>query len=518
MFHVIGCIIEQHDLRLVALAGILCLLACFTASSMILRGRAAEGNARALWLLAAGLVFGSGIWATHFVGMLAYQAGLPVAFDANLTLLSIAVAISLSTVGFWLALGRAGAIAGGALVGAAISAMHYIGMAAVRIAAFPIWNLGYIEASVVIGIGVSALALHIVLRGSGRALVAGSVFFTLAIVFMHFTGMSAVSFSPDPGVVVPNVFMEPASLAVAVSAVAILIVALGLAGAMVDYHLAKRATGEAERLRAHIAELESTKRTLEATSGDLSRALAAAAAANETKAQFLASMSHELRTPLNAIIGFSEFLTMEAYGPIGNVRYKEYVQDIRDSGAHLLSLINDILDLSRLDAGQTELKEEVLALGDLIAETLRMVRPQAEAGGVVLSESVEPGLPRIFADHRRILQVLINLAANAIKFTPAKGNVDVSAFRRGGEICLAVSDTGIGIAEADIPKALERFGQIDSSVARKFQGAGLGLPLAKQLTELHGGRLELASKPNCGTTVTVIFPAARSVELARNVA
>jgi signal transduction histidine kinase len=518
MLHVLGCITQQHDLRLVALAGVLCLLACFTAASMVIRGRAAAGRLRWLWLAAAGVVFGSGIWATHFVAMLAFRAGFPAGYDATLTIVSIAVAITASATGFAIALHNR-PLVGGAVAGTAISAMHYVGMMAVRIPATEQWNDSYVIASVAVGVGLCALGLNAALRGAGiRSLSAGALLLTVAIIAMHFTGMSAVTYRPDSGVTVPNALVDPMSLAIAVGAVGALIVALGMVGAIVDYYLARREVGEAERLRRYIAELEETKRSLEATSQTLSHALVAAEAASETKAQFLASMSHELRTPLNAIIGFSDFLIMEAFGPIGNQRYRDYVKDIRESGTLLLSLINDILDLSRLDAGQATLRDEILDLGDVIAEAVRMVRVQANDAGVDLSEHVEAHLPHVRGDRRRVLQVMLNLASNAIKFTPAGGAVRITAFLRGDEVTASVSDTGIGIAEADIPKALERFGQVDSRLARKYQGAGLGLPLARQLMALHGGKLTLESKLNRGTTVTISFPVDRVVLQTREVA
>jgi signal transduction histidine kinase len=264
-------------------------------------------------------------------------------------------------------------------------------------------------------------------------------------------------------------------------------------------------------MREHIAELEETQAALEKTSLDLASALTVAAESSRTKSAFLASMSHELRTPLNAVIGFSETMMMEAFGPMGSQRYKDYAADINASGAHLLSLINDVLDLSRLDEGQGELHEEDFDIGELIANTLRMVAGQAAKARITLSTQIAPDLPLLRADKRRIKQILLNLASNALKFTPANGKVRVRAAQTPDGLCLSVADTGIGIAPDDIPKALERFGQVDSSLSRKYEGSGLGLPLARQFTELHGGRLTLESVVDRGTTVTIILPASRLV-------
>ena len=235
-----------------------------------------------------------------------------------------------------------------------------------------------------------------------------------------------------------------------------------------------------------------------------------AEAANRTKSEFLANMSHELRTPLNAIIGFSEVIQKAVIGPISE-RYREYGTDIYNSGTHLLNLINEILDLSKLEAGQFELREEEFDLGQAIEASMRLVRPQAEKSRVQLSKAIDPTLALIRADDRRIRQVLINLLSNAVKFTPEGGKVRVSSFRTNVGLAIAVSDTGIGMASEEIPKALEEFGQIDSKISRQYAGTGLGLPLAKHLIELHGGTLTIKSEVNIGTTVTIVLPHERIV-------
>jgi signal transduction histidine kinase len=221
-------------------------------------------------------------------------------------------------------------------------------------------------------------------------------------------------------------------------------------------------------------------------------------------------MSHELRTPLNAIIGFSEVIQKAIIGPISE-RYREYGTDIFNSGTHLLGLINEILDLSKLEAGQFELYEEEIDLGEAIEASMRLVGPQAEKSKVQLSKAIDQNLALIRADDRRIRQVLINLLSNAVKFTPEGGKVRVSSFRTNVGLAIAVSDTGIGMASEEIPKALEEFGQIDSKISRQYAGTGLGLPLAKHLIELHGGTLTIKSEVNVGTTVTIVLPHGRIV-------
>ncbi|MDE1986230.1 MAG: hypothetical protein KGJ53_05850 [Alphaproteobacteria bacterium] len=515
MWHVVGCITGEHDLRLVALAAVLCLFASATTLGPLERARAGAGNVRALWVSGAGVVFGSGIWATHFVAMLAYQAGFPFAYDISRTVLSIIVAIVLSGLGFALALKPRFALVGGAVVGAAICAMHYIGMAALHAPAVETWNMGYVTASLVIGVVVMAVGMAIADRA--RALpsyAAAAVIFTIAICGMHFTGMSAVAFTYDPTIAAPQGVMDPATLAIAVAAIATLIVGLGLIMTMVDHHLAGRAEQEAVRMRSHIARLEATRAKLEETLHERAVALAKADEASRAKADFFAGMSHELRTPLNAVIGFSEMIMMQPFGPIGDVRYRDYACDINKSGGHLLALINDILDLSRLEAGKSELREEHVDLRAVVCDAMRMVEPQALTTGLSLVEDVPAELPRLLADERRLKQVLINLLSNAVKFTPADGRVTVSVRRLPQGMQITVADTGIGIPPDEIAHVLQPFYQADSTLAREHAGTGLGLPLAKQLIELHGGSMTLESRQNAGTVVTVLLPASRILDEA----
>jgi signal transduction histidine kinase len=230
--------------------------------------------------------------------------------------------------------------------------------------------------------------------------------------------------------------------------------------------------------------------------------------ANRTKSDFLANMSHELRTPLNAIIGFSEVIKRSMFGPLP-ARYRDYGSDIFNSGTHLLSLINEILDLSKLEAGQFELHEESVDLAAAIQECLHLVEPQAQKAKIGLDKAIDAELPMIRADDRRMRQILINLLSNAVKFTPEDGRVRISVSRRNGGLAIAVSDTGIGMTPDQIPIALEPFRQIDSKLSRKYEGTGLGLPLTKHLVELHGGTLHIESRINLGTTVTIFLPPER---------
>jgi signal transduction histidine kinase len=242
----------------------------------------------------------------------------------------------------------------------------------------------------------------------------------------------------------------------------------------------------------------------------LREAKEAAEIANRTKSEFLANMSHELRTPLNAIIGFSEIITDELFGPIGSPRYSEYARDILASGRHLLNLINDILDVSKAEAGKIELHDEPVAVADTIASALRLVTPRARENGLTIDTVTAGDDIVVNADALRLKQVILNLLSNSVKFTPAGGRVTVrSEILRDGRFMLTVEDTGIGIAEADLAVVLTPFGQVDSKLSRKYEGTGLGLPLSQALVRLHGGELAIASAPGDGTTVTIILPASR---------
>jgi PAS domain S-box-containing protein len=233
--------------------------------------------------------------------------------------------------------------------------------------------------------------------------------------------------------------------------------------------------------------------------------------ANRTKSEFLAHMSHELRTPLNAIIGFSEIIKDELFGGTGSPRYREYARDIHESGRHLLSLINEILDLAKIEAGGLDLRDEVVDLAKMLENCHRLVRERAAAGQIALRVAARGDLPKVIVDETRLKQILLNLLSNAIKFTPPGGAVSVDVRRLpDGGVALSVADTGIGMTHEQLETAFQPFRQVENAFNRKYQGTGLGLPLSKALAELHGAALAVESEPGTGTRVEIRLPPSRT--------
>jgi signal transduction histidine kinase len=235
-----------------------------------------------------------------------------------------------------------------------------------------------------------------------------------------------------------------------------------------------------------------------------------AESANRSKSEFLANISHELRTPLNAVIGFSDLMRNEIHGPLGSEKYNDYLNDIHGSGSHLLDIINDVLDMSKAEAGRMDIDEEEFDLGAALQACTRMVSERAAVGGIQVECLTPDDLPNLFADGRLVRQIVLNLLTNAIKFTGDGGEVVLEALVDDAGACrISVADTGIGIAPEFLDSIMQPFVQVDSGMDRKYEGTGLGLSLVKSMAELHNATVEIESTPGIGTTIFVRFPAER---------
>jgi two-component system cell cycle sensor histidine kinase PleC len=373
------------------------------------------------------------------------------------------------------------------------------------------WTASFVAAETAYGICWSLLSLF-TLVGDGQNL-------SVAMFAMVLVGIASNAISTRTLPAATVVSTLPASLTISADLV--------ITGGLLNYSLAAVTLGaevffvylarqlhasELEGL-AHQAEKDALINELEEARTMSDEARRHAEQANIAKSQFLATMSHELRTPLNAIIGFSEVLKSELLGPHTVPQYKEYAGDIHASGQHLLNLINELLDLSRIEAGKYELNEEAVSLVDIAEDCRRMMEIRAKAKGIELSFSAGSNLPKIWGDERAIRQVVLNLLSNALKFTPQSGKVALLVTRSGdGGQMISVRDNGPGIPEEEIETVLSSFGQ--GSLAQKTaeQGAGLGLPIVQKIMELHQGRFDLFSKLRFGTEVIATFPRARVMD------
>jgi two-component system cell cycle sensor histidine kinase PleC len=339
----------------------------------------------------------------------------------------------------------------------------------------------------------------------------------LIVALLIYGGASAVLAAPIRKAIyatlIPVLFGIAATAAVSSDVGALMLAGLACCAVMFNLVLALRTHETALTTMGLGAEKDTLFGALEEANAKHDEARRRAEEANLAKSRFLATMSHELRTPLNAILGFSEVMKSELFGPHAVEQYKEYSIDIHSSGQHLLNIINEILDLSRIEAGRYELQEEAVDLSATADDCRHMLELRARNKSIMLKTALESGLPRLWADERAVRQVIINLLANAIKFTPQGGEIMVKVgWTAAGGQYISIKDTGPGIPEDELPTVLESFGRGSMAIKTAEQGTGLGLPIVKGLVDLHGGQFHLRSKLREGTEVIVIFPAARVME------
>ncbi|MFD0587408.1 MHYT domain-containing protein [Paenibacillus sp. GCM10027627] len=514
----------SHDATLVVISYIVAVVASYTLLGMVERSITSSGRQRWGWRLFGALSMGMGIWSMHFVGMLSFTLPVPVSYDLSIVLLSVIAALAGSFVALLIA-GRSEPrlrhiFIGGAWLAAGVASMHYIGMAAMQINIT--YDPVYFALSILIAVVASIVALWLAIyfkKGAesgkrwmkfGSALIMGA-----AIAGMHYTGMMGASFQPlDQSELSAGVVLNQEWLAYLISTGTLITLAISIFGIFISKRFAVKDSEiqekseeiytmnlELRQLNEHLEELVAIR------TEQLEKAHNEAIEASQIKSQFLANMSHELRTPLNAIIGYSEMLQEEAED-MGEPSFAEDLSRIHTAGKHLLVLINDILDISKIEAGKMELHIEICNLSDIIDEVMATMRPLIDGKGNRLETVLSKNMA-IWTDMTKLRQILINLLSNANKFTDV-GTItfDIREEARGQRAgySFRISDTGIGMTPEQVDKLFRPFTQADASTTRKYGGTGLGLAITRNFAGMMGGTIEVTSELGAGTTFICWLP------------
>jgi signal transduction histidine kinase/ActR/RegA family two-component response regulator len=589
MWAVVTCIRDDHDLRLVVLAALICVVTAVTAFRFQRRARIASGPTLWLWAALVGFVAGSGVWATHFIAMLAYEQSLPIRFDVWLTAASWAIGVVMMCAGFALAArfkAPLATIGGGGVIGAGIVALHFVGIGAIESAFAITWNAPYVVASIVVSCAGAAAALWASQRFDGlKGWIVPAALLVVAIVGLHFTAMTAITLIPDLTVPVVQEVISRQTLAVVTGAMALIILGAAAGVALMEtkaHEMSLRnlhttfksiPTGlalfdETERLvlwneacerlaqpfglvlqpgtawsslrhagrtaapggdeheqdewlapdgrwlRVEICPLESGRSIavltditeLKTSAVEMAEAKVRAEAANKAKSEFLANMSHEIRTPLNGVLGMAQVM---AAGELSD-KQRDRLTVIQDSGSALLSILNDILDLSKIQAGRLELEVAPFAADQLAESVAAAFQGAAKAKGIELKTQIDAeATVSWMGDPLRLRQVLSNLIGNAIKFT-SEGSVCLEAAVVKRRLVFRVRDTGIGMEPDQIPRLFEKFSQADTSTTRRYGGTGLGLAICEELVSLMEGKITAESRCGAGSCFTVALPLERA--------
>ena len=505
-----------YEPLLVVVSIMVAILASYTALSLAMRVRQAQGRAPYFWIAGGALAMGSGIWAMHFIGMLAFRLPIPVGYDPLITFVSWLLPVVASSLALWHVRHREfrrRQLAWSAiLMGLGINTMHYTGMAGMRMDPAITYTPWLFALSVAIAIGASALALQLGLRlreddhgrsGARRAVqLAASVIMGGAISGMHYTGMAAAHFEAGSVCRAALGGVDQDHLAALVTVATVALLSIALLATIFDARLDARNRTIAESLQA-AAERQQLYL-------DEQRARVEAEHVSQMKDEFLATLSHELRTPLNAMLGWSQLLLQ---GHRDGAMLRRGLETIERNARAQSQLIEDMLDMSRLLAGKVRIDAAPIQPQDFVSAALETARPAALARSIALNASIDHGARPVRGDLARMQQVMSNLLSNAIKFTEPGGVVTVT-LRMDGEgderaVAIDVADTGAGIAPEFLPYVFDRFRQADSSSARRHGGLGLGLAIARQLVELQGGAISVASRgEGQGATFTLHLPLA----------
>jgi len=496
----------HYDIPLVVVSILVAIAASYSALSLAGRVAQSKGRTMLAWTVGGAIAMGSGIWAMHFVGMLAFQLPIEIAFDIPITMVSLLLPVAASGLALWQVsqalLSRTRLAVSAVLMGAGINAMHYTGMAAMRMRPGIEYDPWLFALSVLIAIGASALALWIAFRlrrntpwvwlpRIGAAVVMGA-----AIVGMHYTGMAAARFPSDSICMAAREGVQHGGLALLVVIASFCVLGLALGATVFDARM------EANARILAMSEVTAAERegllALERAARDQAEQLSA------LKDEFLATLSHELRTPLNAILGWAGMLQR---GVPDEATLRRGLETIERNARAQGQLIDDLLDMSRIVAGTLRLDVQRVEPGRVVEAALGTVHPAAVAKQIDVRVDLAREIGELHGDPGRLQQVLWNLLSNAVKFTPNGGTVGVVLERDGKEAVIRVSDSGIGIAPEFLPHVFDRFRQQDASITRRHGGLGLGLSIARQLVELHGGTIVADSAgENAGTVFTLRLP------------
>jgi signal transduction histidine kinase/CheY-like chemotaxis protein len=496
---------SRYELPLVVISILVAVLASYTALALAERVRHAKAGAAFAWIVGGGFAMGTGIWAMHFIGMLAFRLPIALGYDLALTFASWALPVAVSSAALWqvgLPHLRARHLGVSALLmGGGINAMHYLGMAAMRMQPGIVWDPLLVVLSIVIAVAAAGAALWIAVRlrdrpsGAWRARALAAVLMGLAIVGMHYTGMAAASFPDGSVCLAAGADFTLSGLATLVTLGTTAILAIALITAVFDARL------EARNEILALAQRTSHERELLLQREQTARA--EVERLSELKDQFLATLSHELRTPLHAILGWVQLLRLKQ----DEAALERGLQTIERNARLQAQLIDDLLDMSRIVAGKVRLEPGWVDLAQLTGAAVEASGPAAYDKRLRLVYEPPPAPVLVWGDPGRLQQILWNLLSNAVKFTPEGGQVTVALDKGEQQLLLRVSDTGVGIEPAFLAHVFDRFRQADGTTSRRHGGLGLGLAIVRQLVELHGGSVRADSRgPGQGATFTVSLP------------